>query len=108
MKALTWLGDSKKNIGKWPTGVRDQAVYQLQRLLDGRDPTDWKPMKTVGKGVREIRIRGRGDQYRVIYIARFKGTIYVLHAFQKKSQKTARRDLELARRRLNGIHDNGE
>lgn len=66
----------------------------------GREPSDWKPMPTIGAGVREIRIREVTGAYRVIYIATLPDAIHVLHAFQKKTQKTARRDLDLAIERL--------
>lgn len=65
----------------------------------GRDPDDWKPMVSVGPGVREIRVRDQTGAFRVIYVASFEDAIYVLHAFQKKSRKTSREDLTLARQR---------
>ncbi len=68
-------------------------------LQVGRDPSDWKPMSEVGAGANEIRVRDETGAFRVIYVAKFGDAIYVLHAFQKKSQKTARADIELAGRR---------
>ena len=65
----------------------------------GREPNDWKPIEIVGAGVREIRIREESGAYRVMYVTRFKDAIYVLHCFQKKTQKTASNDLALAQRR---------
>lgn len=65
----------------------------------GRDPDDWKPMSSVGPGACEIRVRDRSGAYRVIYVAKFTDAVYVLHAFQKKTQKTARADLDLAMQR---------
>jgi phage-related protein len=65
----------------------------------GGEPSDWKPLATIGKGVREIRIRDASDAFRVIYIAKFANAVYVLHCFQKKTQKTSRRDLNLAKQR---------
>jgi len=62
-------------------------------------PTDWKPMRTIGSGVVEIRIHGR-TEHRVIYVAKFFEAVYVLHAFQKKSQRTRKPDLDLAKTRL--------
>ena len=56
-------------------------------------------MTTVGPGVEELRIR-LGQEFRVLYIARFAEAVYVLHAFEKKSQKTAGRDVEIAAKRL--------
>jgi len=65
----------------------------------GREPDDWKPMSVVGPGAREIRVRDEASAFRVIYVARFEDAVYVLHAFQKKTQKTSRADLELAKER---------
>ena len=78
--------------------VRD-AGYQLERVQSGREPLDWKPMPSIGLGVNEIRVRS-GGAYRVIYVAKFVEAVFVLHAFQKKSRKTARMDRELARQRF--------
>jgi phage-related protein len=68
-------------------------------VQQGRDPDDWKPMATVGSGVREIRIRERNGVFRIIYIAKLADRIFVLHCFQKKTQKTSQGDLDLAKRR---------
>lgn len=65
----------------------------------GREPDDWKPMSTVGLGTREIRVRDAAGAFRILYVARFADAVYVLHAFQKKSEKTAREDLVLAQKR---------
>jgi phage-related protein len=77
--------------------AKQDAGHQLDRVQRGLDPTDWKPMQSIGRGVREICIRHEG-QNRVIYIASLDDRIYVLHAFMKKSQKTNRLDLEAAKR----------
>lgn len=87
-------------------GAGDEAAYQLARVIEGHEPTDWKPITTVGRGVREIRIREHGDQYRIIYIAALVDAIYVLHAFQKKTRQTSKQDIDLARRRLKSITNN--
>ena len=65
----------------------------------GREPDDWKPMPAIGPGAREIRVRDEAGAFRVIYVAKFADAVYVLHAFQKKTQKTAHRDFELAKLR---------
>lgn len=62
-------------------------------------PTDWKPMPSVGPGVNEIRIHTQ-DEHRVMYLAKFEEAIYVLHAFEKKSQQTREMDLTRTRERL--------
>jgi len=86
----------------FPDEARRAAGFELRAIQNGLDPSDWKPMQTIGKGVREIRIHVLGE-WRVIYAARFKEAIYVLHAFQKKSRKTSRQDIELARQRYGQI-----
>jgi phage-related protein len=97
MKPVTFHGRSLKLIKKFPIEAKREAGHQLDRLQHGLEALDWKPVPTIGKGVREIRIRYRG-QYRVIYLADRKTEIHVLHAFHKKSQKTAKTDIEIARR----------
>lgn len=69
----------------------------------GYEPSDWKPMSTLGAGVREIRIRDEADAFRVLYVANIDDAVYVLHVFQKKTQQTAKRDLALAASRLRQI-----
>ena len=99
LKPVNWLGDSLESVRGFPDDARREAGYQLERVQAGNAPADWKPMPSVGLGVKEIRVR-EGGAYRVIYIARFAEAIYVLHAFQKKASKTPKPDIELARRRF--------
>ena len=80
--------------------ARSEAGYQLDRVQHGLDPVDFKPMASIGKGVWEIRISDEAGQFRVIYIAKLKDAVFVLHCFQKKSQKTPLKDLDLASKRL--------
>ncbi len=99
MKRLVWLGDSLERLRAFPRAARREAGYQLERVQAGGMPSDWKPMPSVGLGVNEVRVR-IGGAYRVIYIAKFAEAVYVLHVFQKKTQKTAVADIALARARL--------
>jgi phage-related protein len=69
----------------------------------GLDPVDFKPMPAIGKGVWEIRIKDEAGQFRVIFIARLKDAVYVLHCFQKKTQKTSVSDIELSNKRLRDL-----
>ena len=100
LKELEFPGDSLPRSRAFPEGPRREAGFQLDRLQRGDDPDDWKPMKTIGPGVREIRIRDETGAFRVIYIASLADAIYVLHAFQKKPRATPKRDLDLAAARL--------
>jgi phage-related protein len=102
MKDLEFLGSSQKDIAKFPGSAKSVAGFQLHRVQVGLAPSDWKPMGSVGVGVREIRINVQA-QFRVIYVAKYQGKVYVLHAFEKKTQKTEKRDIELAKVRLKGI-----
>ena len=99
MKPLRFIGDSLKCLREFPGDARQDAGYQLDKVQRGEQATDFKPMPTIGKGVEELRIRDESGAYRVIYTARLPCAVYVLHAFQKKTQTTARRDVELAKSR---------
>lgn len=101
-KALFWLGSSRRDLRAFPSEVRRTAGFQLLRVQLGLEPSDWKPLPTVGAGVREIRIHTE-TEHRVCYVARFAEAIYVLHAFEKRSQKTARGDVEVARTRYQAL-----
>ena len=96
LKRVTFHGDSLDRLRDFSEDARREAGHELYQVQKGRDPSDWKPMSTIGAGVREIRIRDAVGAYRVIYIATFADVIHVLHAFEKKTRKTARRDLGLA------------
>ncbi len=103
MKRLEFLGDSLEQLRDFPETVRKEAGVQLHKIQQGIEPSDWKPMTSVGQGVREIRIRDEAGIFRVLYIAKIEDTVYVLHAFQKKTQQTGKRDLDLAATRLRQI-----
>jgi phage-related protein len=100
MKPARFLGDSLERLRAFPVGARQEAGYQLGRVQEGRDPDSWKPMNSIGPGVREIRVRDPAGAFRVMYVASFADAVYVLHAFQKKSERTARHDLALAKLRF--------
>jgi len=99
MKPIRFIGSSLDDLRQMPDVVRHDLGIELMAVQFGAEPSDFKPMKTVGSGAYEIRYRGMDGAFRVIYVAKFEEAIYVLHAFQKKSQKTAQSDIELARRR---------
>jgi phage-related protein len=99
-KIIEWVGAAKAELMDFPDDARRRAGFELRLIQQGNVPSDFKPMSDVGKGVEEIRIR-TDNAYRIFYVARFKEAIYVLHAFQKKSQKTSRSDIELGQKRYN-------
>lgn len=98
-KPIVFAGNSLDDLRAFPPGARREAGHQLNKVQHGAEPSDWKPMNTVGRGVREIRIRDVGSAFRVLYVATFAKAVYVLHCFQKKTRKTRKADLDLATRR---------
>jgi phage-related protein len=105
MKRVEFLGDSLDRLRDFPEAARKQAGVQLHKVQLSLEPTDWKPMPTVGAGVREIRIRDEAGAFRVLYVAHIGDGIYVLHAFQKTTRQTAKRDLNIASSRLREIQE---
>jgi phage-related protein len=100
VKPIAFLGGSLDDLRGFPADARRQAGYQLDRVQRGLDPDDWRPMPSIGAGAREIRVREPAGAFRVIYVATFADVVYVLHAFQKKTRQTAKRDVDLAASRL--------
>jgi phage-related protein len=94
-----FVGSSRDDLRAFPKSARREAGYQLDKVQRGEQPTDFKPMKIVGSGTDEIRIKESGDEYRVFYVAKMGDTVYVRHAFQKKSRKTPERHRSVGRRR---------
>ena len=100
VKPISFLGDSREVLRNFPDQPRFRAGVELRAVQNGLEPDDWKPMKTVGAGVREIRIRDSAGAFRIIYLANLADRVLVLHAFQKKTQQTEQRDIDLAAKRL--------
>jgi phage-related protein len=100
MKALRFLGDSHKALCDFPMDARQNAGRQLLKVQRGDLPDDFKPMSDVGKGVEEIRVWEESGAFRVMYVAKFADAVYVLHAFQKKTRETSKRDKEIAKLRF--------
>lgn len=100
MKPVVFLGDSRADLRAFPEDARNEAGYQLESVQRGDNPKDWKPMKTVGPGVREIRIAEASGAFRVLYVANLSDRVLVLHAFQERTQQTQQSDIALAKQRL--------
>ncbi len=94
------MGDSLARIRAFPSSVRQDTGFQIDKVQRGENPDDWKPMTTIGRDVKEIRTYEAGGHYRVIYLANLEDAVFVLHAFQKKTQRTRKPDIDLARDRL--------
>ena len=99
MKPLKFVGSSQKDLRAMPADVRHALGIELMTVQYGGEPNDFKPMKEIGVGAYEIRHRDSSGAFRVIYVTKLADVVYVLHAFQKKTQKTKRADIELAAKR---------
>ncbi|MDW7745608.1 type II toxin-antitoxin system RelE/ParE family toxin [Halomonas sp.] len=102
-KPLNFRGSALADLRAFPATARQEVGYQLDKVQRGLEPKDWKPMAIVGQGVREIRIRDANGAFRVIYVAKLAEAVYVLHCFQKKTQKTSKADLDLAEARYRAL-----
>jgi phage-related protein len=104
-KPLRFCGSALDDLREFPLSARRDAGHQLDQVQRGRNPDDWKPVNTIGPGVREIRIRDMNGAFRIIYLAKFADAVYVLHCFQKKTQKTSKSDLDLATARYRELKE---
>ena len=103
MKELRFRGSSLDDLRKFPALAVREAGYQMDKVQNGIEPTDWKPMETVGAGGKEIRIQDESGAFRMIYLAKLADAVYVLHCCQKKTQQTSERDIKLARKRFKDL-----
>jgi phage-related protein len=99
------MGDSRKRLQAFPASVRGDAGRNLLRIQQGKAPADSKTLPDVGSGIQELRVWDESGTYRVVFVAKFAGTVYVLHAFQKKTQTTSSRDLNLVRKRYEEVRE---
>ena len=103
MKDVQFVGSSLDDLRAFPKAPKQDLGRQIERVQRGLDPLDWRPMTQVGRGVREIRIRDKDNNYRGIYVTNIGEAVYVLHVFRKQSQKTPVRDIEKAKSRLKAL-----
>jgi len=100
MKDVEFRGTSRDDLMSFPPDVRQDIGYQIHLVQQGHMPSDWKAMNIVGAGVCEIRVRSKDSIYRSIYLSKKGSRVYILHCFQKKSQKTAKADIAIACQRM--------
>jgi phage-related protein len=99
VKPVHFVGSSREDLQDLSDDARETAGHQLFKVQQGKEPDDWKSMPAVGPGVNEIRVRDESGGYRVLYLAKFEEAVYVLHVFEKRSQKTLNSDIRLAKGR---------
>jgi phage-related protein len=98
-KPVEFRGSSLNDLRAFPGSARHESGHQIDRVQQGFQADDWKPMPSIGSGVQEIRVRDVAGAFRVIYVAKFADAVYVLHCFRKSTQKTSKTDLDLAAKR---------
>ena len=103
IKPLRFRGNSLETLRDFSVDARQVAGFQLDRVQRGLEPDDWKPMATVGPGVQELRIWDEAGTFRVIYLAKLADAVYVLHCFQKKTEQTSEKDIQMARKRYKDL-----
>jgi phage-related protein len=103
VKDVVFVGSAGDDLRSFPPTARRRTGYQLYLVQAGSDPTDWKPMPSVGPGCREIRVRAEGDAYRAVYVASIGDAVYVLHCFEKKTRQTPKADIDLAKQRYRQV-----
>ena len=103
MRKVIFEGDSLEIIRRFPSIARQRCGYEIDRIQRNLKPLNWKPFRTVGQGVCEVRVRV-GNQYRILYIVSFEDQLHVLHAFEKKTQRTRSSDIKIAKHRLKVLH----
>src|SRR5262245_18848547 len=102
-RQVVFLGSSQEDLQEWPDAARREAGHQLWRVQNDKEPTDWKPLPIIGPGTRGIRIQEDDGQWRVMYVAKIRGLVHVLHVFNKKTQQTSQRDIDLGKARYRSI-----
>ncbi|RQZ17281.1 hypothetical protein DIE15_12495 [Burkholderia sp. Bp9031] len=102
-KPVVFAGGALDALRGFPLPARREAGHQIDQVQRGLAPDDWKPMRTVGPGVREIRLRDASGAFRIIYVATFADAIYVLHCLRKQSARPRKADIELAARRYRAL-----
>lgn len=103
MKKVVFVGSSLDDLRGFPRDARQDTGQQLAVIQRGHNPRDWRPMPSIGSGERELRVRVAGNAYRGIYTTAIGDAVYVLHVFVKKSQRTSRNDIKIAKRRLKEV-----
>ncbi len=102
-KQIDWRGSSFDDLCAFPDDAKRNAGYQLRKVQKGEQPDEYKPMPEIGSGVTEVIVDTSDGWFRVMYVAKFEEAVYVLHAFQKKSNKTTQGDKDVAKRRYSAV-----
>ena len=102
-KSLRFCRGAYDELLSFPKPIVKVIGYQLGRVEAGLEPDRWEWFATVGEGVRQLGVKDATAWYRTMYVTSFPEAIYVLHCFQKKTDKTPKRDIDIARARLSDL-----
>jgi phage-related protein len=102
-RKIHWIGSSYEDLKDFPADAMRDAGFQLRKIQQDEEPDDWKPMATIGPGVREIRISVGGGAFRLMYVVKIMDLVHVLHCFHKTTQQTSQRDIEKGRARYREV-----
>lgn len=105
MKEVRFVGRALDELREFPSDAKHDSGFELERVQRGLDPIDWKPMPSVGPGVREIRVKTADGIFRTMYTTVIGESVYVLHCFTKKAQKTPKSAIDLGKKRLKAAGD---
>ncbi len=105
LKPIRWLGTTRDDIREQRPAIRDELGQQLLRVQMGLMPNNYKPIAAVVTSAYEIRVQDADGIARLIYVAKFRETICVLHVFKKKSRRTPKADIDLAKKRYRKARD---
>ena len=103
LRKVRWVGDSKEQLQKFPSQVRKDIGHALYLVQTGQTPPSSKPMRGLESGVFEIVDDYDTNAYRAVYTVKVGRSLYVLHAFQKKSKRgiaTPKKEIDQIKRRL--------
>ncbi len=100
---IAWEGNAKEVVSSFPEEARQNLGFQLRLLQQGQQPTDYRPMSTIGPGVFELRDQDERAWYRVIYLSRVRSVVHVLHSFEKRSRETPAKEIRTARQRFKAV-----
>lgn len=103
IKEIEWRGSSLNDLREFPADARKNAGFKLEQAQQGLQPNGWKPINDWGSGVIEIKLEASAGTFRVVYVAKFEGVLYVLHCFQKKDQRTLQKDVDIIKTRYAGV-----
>ncbi|MEZ4591081.1 MAG: type II toxin-antitoxin system RelE/ParE family toxin [Chloroflexota bacterium] len=103
---LYYNEDVQKTINEWPVGIRAFYARVAERMVIFGPNLGMPFTRSMGNGLFEIRARGKEGIGRAFFCTIVDQRIIILHAFIKKSQKTPKKELNMARRRMNDVKQN--